>query len=217
MKFGVIALGTMGLLGLSSAALAQAETPKARTGFQMDIRTGYSVPLGSYQNGLKLSDVSSGQVPILLDIGAKVIPELFVGGYFGLSFGGAGGAAKDACNAQSADCVTVGFSFGAEAQYHILPAGLANPWVGYGLGFQSLGLGRSIGGNSTTTTATGFEFARFMGGVDFRVSRVFGVGPFVDFSMASFSSLSVGSASVGIDETATHEWLTLGARFVFFP
>src|SRR6478752_7181846 len=57
MKFGVIALGTMGLLGLSSAALAQAETPKARTGFQMDIRTGYSVPLGSYQNGLNLWDL----------------------------------------------------------------------------------------------------------------------------------------------------------------
>jgi hypothetical protein len=45
MKFGVVALGTVGLLGLSSAAFAQ-ETPRARTGFQMDIRTGYSIPMG---------------------------------------------------------------------------------------------------------------------------------------------------------------------------
>ena len=206
----------MGLLALSSVALAQ-EPPKARTGFQMDIRTGYSLPMGNFREGYKLSDVSSGQVPIMVDIGAKVIPQLFVGGYFGLSFGGAGGISKDSCNASNADCLTVGVNFGVEAQYHILPAALANPWVGYGLGFQSLGLSRTVSGVSTTMSAAGFEFARFMGGVDFRVSRVFGVGPFIDLSMASYSKFDNGSQSVSIDDTAVHEWLTLGARFVFFP
>jgi hypothetical protein len=181
------------------------------------------VPLGTAFGGgqglteTKFSDVSSGHVPFILDIGAKVIPELFVGGYFGLGFGGAGGQLSDTCKAGNMDCVTIDFHFGVEAQYHILPAALANPWIGYGLGFESFGVGQSLNGVSRTTTFTGFEFARFMGGVDFRVTRVFGVGPFVDLSMASFTRESDGDNSVSIPQTGTHEWLTLGARFVFFP
>jgi len=217
MKFGVISLGMMGLMGWSGAALAQ-QTPKARTGFQMDIRTGYSIPMGNAFKGRKLSDVSSGQVPIILDIGGKLIPELFVGGYFGLAFGGAGGKSSDQCEASHASCATVGLSLGVEAQYHILPNNSVNPWIGYGLGFQSLGMGAKVNGNTDTSSFSGFEFARFMAGADFRLNRVFGVGPFVDLSMASYSTYKDdGGDSTEIPETALHEWLTLGVRFVFFP
>ena len=103
---------------------------------------------------------------------------------------------------------------GIEAQYHILPAGAVNPWIGYGLGWESLSMSTSAGGVTRSSSISGFEFARLMGGVDFRVSRVFGVGPFVDLSMATYSSASNGAT---INDTGTHEWLTLGARFVFFP
>jgi len=213
MKFGVIGLGMMGLLGWSGAALAQ-QAPKARTGFQMDIRTGYSIPMGKLDggNGLfgssKLTDAVSGQVPFILDIGGKVIPELFIGGYFGLAFGGAGGATKNGCP----NCNSVGLHVGAELQYHILPASFVNPWVGYGIGLESLAVG-----DSRSVAWGGFEFARFMGGADFRINRVFGVGPFVDLSMATFSTFNDGDQSRSIPETGIHEWLTLGVRFVFFP
>lgn len=215
MKFGVIALGSIGLMGLSSVALAQ--TPPPRTGFQMDIRTGYSIPMGNLMKDVKLSDMSSGQVPLMFDIGAKVIPELFLGGYFLIGFGGAGGKQSDYCKANNATCASVGLAFGIEAQYHILPANSVNPWIGYGLGFQSLGMGYDQGGTTTSIGFGGFEFARLMGGVDFRVTRVFGVGPFVDLSMAKYGTINNGNNSADIPETAIHEWLTLGARFVFFP
>lgn len=217
MKSGVVALAALGFLGLSGAALAQTAPPPARTGFQMDIRTGYSVPMGSAFNGTKLSDTTSGEVPFLVDIGAKVIPQLFIGGYTGFAIGGAGGASKASCEARNADCLTLRFHLGVEAQYHILPAGRVNPWLGYGLGIESFGQSRTVNGLSTTLTMSGFEFARFMAGVDFRVHRVFGVGPFVDLSMASFNRMSDGSNSATITDSATHSWLTFGARFVFFP
>ena len=57
-----------------------------------------------------------------------------------------------------------------------------------------------------------------MGGVDFRLSRAFGIGPFVDLSVARFSSGHddlVGDFD--IPNKATHEWLTLGVRAVIFP
>ena len=216
MKLGVFSLGTIGILGLSSVAWGQ-QKPAPRTGFQMAIRTGYSLPMGKVHNGdssvgtivpMNMSDTFGGQVPFIVDIGGKVIPELFIGGYFGLGIGGAGGQLKDNCP----NCNSVGLHFGAEVQYHILPAGFVNPWIGYGLGFES-----SAVGDSSSIGFGGFEFARFMGGADFRINRVFGVGPFVDLSMATYSTVSDGDTSVSIPETATHEWLTLGVRFVFFP
>ena len=65
-----------------------AEDPPARVGFQLGVRTGYSLAMGETVDGEDMSDVYSGQVPIFLDIGGKVIPNLFIGGYFGLGFGG---------------------------------------------------------------------------------------------------------------------------------
>ena len=223
MKNWVVGFGVFGVLGIAGVAAAAA--PPARTGFQMDIRTGYSVPMGKLFGddkgglalGSKLSDTASGQVPFIVDIGGKFIPELFLGGYFGLAFGGVGGATQRACDATSTSCAAVGVHLGIELQYQILPAGMVDPWIGYGLGIESLAVTGAAAGTTDSIGYGGFEFARLMAGVDFRVTRVFGVGPFVDLSMATYSSESLGSQSRSIDNTATHEWLTLGARFVFFP
>lgn len=67
-----------------------------------------------------------------------------------------------------------------------------------------------------------------MGGVDFRLDRVFGLGPFVDFSLGEYTGylFSPGEYSSDeppdrsyqdIPEKALHEWLMLGIRGVFFP
>ena len=215
MKFGVVVAGTIAILGMSGLALAQ--TPPARTGFQMHIRTGYSLPMGNFQQGAAMSDMLSGQVPFILDIGGKITPEFFLGGYLGLGFGGMGGAAKRECEADQLECRAVGVHIGIEAQYHILPAGLVNPWVGYGLGYESVAVSQGRNGVTTSASVGGFEFARFMAGADFRVTRGFGVGPFMDLSMATYSRVSNSSFSANLEKTATHEWLTLGVRFVVFP
>ena len=187
----------------------------------MDIRTGYSLPMGKVQSGptggvgvgSNMSDWFGGQVPFIVDIGGKVIPELFIGGYFGLGIGGAGGQLKDNCP----NCNSVGLHFGAEVQYHILPAGFVNPWIGYGIGIES----GAVGDGSKSVAWGGFQFARLMGGADFRLNRVFGVGPFVDLAMGSYSTENIDTGTVSsktdIAESAVHSWLTFGVRFVFFP
>jgi hypothetical protein len=215
MQTGIVLLGTTLLLGLSNAALAQ--TPAPREGFQVDIRTGYSVAMGKLTADRALSDSTSGHVPFIVDVGGKPIPELFLGGYWGLGIGGAGGAAKTHCDADNAECTSASMHLGIQAQYQILPAGRINPWLGYGLGFESSTLGYSRNGATTTTNLTGFEFARLMAGAGFRLTRIFGVGPFVDLSVASFSTRDNGSVSDDIPRTGRHEWLTFGVRFVFFP
>lgn len=225
MKIGVSVLGLCVVLGWVSAAAAE-EVPPARTGFQLALRTGYSIPMGKTgfavpnlqtgSVGYGMSEVTTGQVPIIVDVGGKIIPQLFLGGYFGLAFGGEAGGAKAACEYNGGACISVSAYLGIEAQYHILPAGPVNPWLGYGIGVESLAV--SEGNNSNNNLSFGgFQFARLMGGVDFRVNRTFGVGPFVDLALGRYSSVSEGSRSVDINGGPGHQWLTLGVRFVFFP
>ncbi|HEX5098761.1 MAG TPA: hypothetical protein VFV94_04645 [Polyangiaceae bacterium] len=192
--------------------LARADPPPpAQVGFQMALRTGYAVPLGKAEDDLDMSDFASGQVPIFVEVGGKPIKHLFLGGYMGFGFGGPAGFLKEACNGR---CSAASFRLGIEGQLHMLPAALANPWLGYGIGLESVAVGTS--GDDSIAFA-GVELARFSAGVDFRLTEVFGVGPFVDFSMGNYSSISLGDVSVDIPHTTLHEWLTLGARFVFFP
>jgi hypothetical protein len=215
MKLGIIVVGPLGLLALSSVASAQ--PPSERTGFQAGIRTGYSLPMGELRAGRELSSLASGQLPVIVDVGVKLVPSLFLGVYLGLGFGGVAGAAKNSCAVANAECEVAGFHLGIEAQYHFLPAGSVNPWLGYGLGYESSSAARRVAGTTTTMTLSGVEFARLMAGVDFRLTRVLGAGPFVDLSMASYNTYTNGSTAMDFSDTSTHQWLTLGARFVFFP
>ncbi len=206
------------------AAVAHRAPPAHRV-FLMALRTGFAMPFGKVQGGdaeQKMSDFVSGQVPLFIEIGGKPIKQLFIGGYLGFGVGGAAGDTKDACDDFDVDCYGVSTRFGVEAQYHILPAEDLNPWVGYGLGFEGVGLAVQDGDEDGNISFGGFEFARLSAGVDFRISRVFGLGPFVDFSLGSYGSYQVDAprftdSDGDIKKTAIHEWLTLGARFVFFP
>jgi hypothetical protein len=227
MKIGVVVVGLSWLVPFAGVAVAQ-EVPPARTGFQMDVRTGYSIPMGQTGVGvfdantntstkLRMSDVTSTQIPFIVDIGAKVIPQLFLGGYFGLAFGGEAGQVKAQCEANGGACISVGVDIGIEAQYHFLPAGSVNPWIGDGIGFESLSVSSGESNSDNNVTLGGFQWGRLMTGVDFRLNRTFGVGPFVDLSFGNYSSIKTGSVSTDISPSSTHEWLTLGARFVFFP
>lgn len=200
---------------------AEGEGPPARTGFQMAIRGGAAIPFGEIAKNQKLNDVFGPQAAFSLDIGGKVIPNLFIGGYLGLNIGGAGGKAGDVCSSNNLTCTSATIRLGVEAQYHILPDGKINPWVGYGIGIESSGLGQSKNGQTVTVTATGWEFAHLMAGADFRISKTFGIGPVVDFSIAQYSrtatSGGLGDSSSDIKDKTLHEWLTIGARLVLFP
>jgi len=189
----------------------------------MGLRAGYAVPMGRLTGfpNADMTNVFAGQVPLFVEIGGKPNAHLFVGGYFGLGFGGAAGVQKDACDMANASCIAVGIRIGGELQYHILPEGSANPWLGYGIGYESIALSGSSGGTTETVSVGGFEYAHFMGGVDFRLNHGFGIGPVVDFSIGEYSHAHYDSGTTTTDEDiqnkATHEWLTLGVRFVFFP
>jgi hypothetical protein len=235
MKARVSAILVAASVLCSTAALAD-EAPPERTGFQMAARTGAQLPLGTaytewtvpFQPSTSMSDVFSAQVPIHLEVGAKPIPQLFLGGYLGLAFGGAAGTTSNSCDSAGISCAAANFRVGVEIQYHILPAEKLNPWIGYGIGYESIALsGDAPNGNNLTLSLAGPEFAHFMGGLDIRLGRYVGLGPVVDFSIGRYTDRTIESGgatgSVRRDEDipsgnrATHFWLFLGGRVVLFP
>ena len=188
--------------------------PRPRVGFQMDFRTGYAIPMGNATgvNGDKMTNSFGGEVPFILDIGGKVHKNIFVGGYLNLAFGGCG-------DFVTSNCAAVTFHIGPEILINFIPDGKVNPWAGYGFGLEVAALSADNGNSSVS--ASGWEFGHFMGGVDFRLTRGFGIGPFLDLSLAEYTHESVTSNGVTLDgsinSTALHEWLTLGVKLTIFP
>ena len=106
--------------------------------------------------------------------------------------------------------------YGVEAQYHLMPDQAFDPWVGLGVGLENANVSASANGQSSSFGTSGFDFVTVMGGADYKVMPSLGVGPFVNFSLGQYNNASSSeggqSSSSSIQNTALHEWLTLGVR-----
>lgn len=185
--------------------------PPARTGFQMAMRGYYAFPLGSAQSGLKQSDVLGGNVsPFFFDIGYKPRRHIFIGGYTGFAIGGCGDAVPAGVNG----CGTISLRLGAEIIYSFLPAYYIDPWIGYGVGIEWNGVQGTNAGN-----LFGPELGNFIAGFDVRVSHGLGIGPYVNFGVGEYTSIT--SPITAEPETSFgktfHEWLSIGGRFTILP
>lgn len=199
--------------------------PEAHRGFQVGLRSGVSIPFGNVTATTAMSDAVGLQVPLILDIGAKPFEHVFLGAYFGIAQGGAAGAVADVCAHLGVSCDGLSLRFGGQVHYAFRPAATVNPWLGLAVGYEIARSSGTSGKNSVTNTLAGLEFIHVLGGVDFRLSNVFGIGPFVDLALGQYSTAETKQDAGGrvttlggaIDATALHEWLTLGVRGVFFP
>ncbi|HET6338619.1 MAG TPA: outer membrane beta-barrel protein [Polyangiales bacterium] len=202
------------------------------TGFEGGLRVGYGIPLGDADGGpdSSLSGGISGQIPIQIDLGYRVIPNLTIGLYGQYGFGFVGDDASDGCDASSQiSCSAHDIRLGIQAHYHFQPGQKLDPWIGLGLGYEWMGFSVEGGGLEVSSTLHGFEFFNFQAGLDIAVAEHFYIGPVLTLSFAQFSSLSIDcssssglcdqmpSASGDIDEKALHEWLMIGVRGVYAP
>ena len=208
-----IRLGALvaGLLVMCAAGTAFAQDGKIKLG----LRLGYALPAGKIgdvsvagqtADGGKLSDHVSGQIPIWIDAGYMVIPNLLVGLYGQYGFI----STKD-CDGCSAHDLRIGI----QGQYHFTPEQSIDPWLGIGFGYESLGTSQTVAGQSFDASAHGWELLNLQGGVDFEVIPKFTVGPFLSFSLDQFSSESSGGTSIDYTSKQLHEWILIGAKGTF--
>ena len=211
MRMAMLAAAGVALAGAMAAGSARADGGAVELG----LRTGYAIPLGDATGGNPshpLSDVVSGMVPIWIDAGYKLNPNMYIGANFqyGITFINND---KTGCGMSGANCSANDLMFGIDFHYHLMPDQTIDPWGGVGVGYEILNL--SSGQDSTGVN--GFQFLNLQLGADYKAMPNLGIGPFLMFSMGEFSNCSatvqgMSASSCKIDNQALHEWLTIGVR-----
>ena len=157
-----------------------------------------------------------------VDVGYRLTPNVFVGAYFQFGIGFVGSRLSDLCDINGVDCSTSSIRLGGQVHYHFVPEGRADPWLGYGFGYEWWNIGVRLPGGEFSATTRGLELANFRAGVDFYPAPLFYLGPFVSFSLDQFDSVDTCSGGAGvtctvlgdgdIQDKSLHQWLLFGLR-----
>jgi hypothetical protein len=198
----------------------------------MGLRTGLSVPAGNATGAGNdsLARRYSWQFPLLADLGWKVTESVFLGGYLGVAFGemGSDSLTTRYCEdpnydyQDEIDCSTFSLQVGAQVIYSLDPGARWNPWIGYGIGYESTrqSIVHQRRNYSEANTASGVTAAKLMLGADYR--GTVGIGPYAEAAIGRYlrtntelSDNTVNSST--ISDQAFHAWLTFGVRLVVMP
>jgi hypothetical protein len=217
---------------LAAASPARGADP-AGPGFEIGARTGYAFSAGhrgAPPNGTddNLGDWVGGQWPLWLDAGYRFDPALYLGAFFQYGFGVVNDDQQNYCRNANVDCSASDVRLGLMGRYTFAPLWLVAPWAALGIGYEwgDFSVHQSLVGSSNTDSSwSGFEFANFQAGADYRVSPQFAVAPFVSVSIGQYDSTSTTTvtgmtsttSSPGLAKQSLHEWIMIGARVSFSP
>jgi hypothetical protein len=209
-----------------AAPPAPTPTPTERRypSFEIALRSGVSIPIGGMAQGrfaepIRMAHVAGLQVPVFVDLGWRLSPAVFVGGYGSIALGpGSERFERDTC---LTTCRTLSVHAGAQVHVHLAPRRRVDPWLGIGVGYESL-----TTAGSPAVDARGFEIARPAAGVDLRLSPLVAGGLFVDGTIVAYTSAESDLAGITpnrsqvpfkeeLDRPYIHSWVTFGIRFVF--
>lgn len=204
----------------------------AAHGFQLAFRTGLLLPFGDATGapGDSLSRRYAWQIPLIVDLGARFARSLFLGVSLGLGYGATGSDARvDAACTDDDDnlkndiaCNVLTLRAGLEVLYSFAPDARLNPWIGYGIGFESsqASISDDYTGLEETDTSHGITYALLSAGFDLR--NPVGVGPLVEAALGEFTHSTTDLGARGkfrydIPDRALHAWVLLGLRIVVNP
>lgn len=212
-------------------------TRMAKPGIQLGARVGYAGGAGSVYSGLGVWDASSGTIPLMVDLGWRVIPHLYIGAYGGFA------PVLLKTNPQSCpggfNCDAQNWRFGLQFDVHPLPRVSWDPYIGFGAGYEvihttvngttpvTLPTGPATALVDSSVTDRGWEFGNITLGADFRLDRAIGLGPFFTATLARYNvretdrSVTVAGTPIPspvADVThANHAQFIVGVRGTFNP
>ena len=219
MRYAILA-GVVAAAGVFFAA-GTARADSTASGLEVGLRSGYAIPLGAAVGGGTggsgdLSKVYNGVIPIWVDAGYRLNPNMMIGAFFQYGIGLVNTSNAPECKTPGVSCSGNDLKFGAQFHYHLMPEQTIDPWGGIGIGYEIANLSESSGGASAGESFSGFQFVDLQLGADYKAMPNLGIGPFVDFSLGQFSNCSVSGGGAGttckIQQTAMHEWFTIGIR-----
>jgi hypothetical protein len=208
---------------LASLAFACCWSQSAAAQVEAGLRSGYAVPFGKATADAS-KDMNQGiraAIPIWIDLGQRVTPNIFVGLNAQYGFGFVGDDLRTTCDKDNASCSTHSIRAGLEAHYHFLPSDSLDPWLGLGFGYEWWTLSISSQGQDESQTASGPELANFQLGLDWKPDpeSITAVGPFASFSLGEFLGVSCSGSSAcpAVNDKSIHNWFVIGVRGVLGP
>jgi len=197
-----------------------AEAADVTPGFGASLRVGYGNPMGSVQGGAgaDLGQFFGGQLPLQLDLGYRITPALSLAVYGAYALSSVGSSVE--CLSGGVSCSGSDVRIGLEVFWHLLPGQTMDPWAAIGFGYEWSKLGfEGPAGTLGEVTLKGLELLNLQAGADYPLTAGFGIGPFVQLTVAQYSTVvesSGGSSrSAELDSTRLHQWLQIGARGTF--
>ncbi len=197
----------------------------ARAQLQLGVRVGWASAMGDAletkgtpvtpSQTARMSDWIKAQIPIQLDVGYRVTPEITIGGYASYGFGDTGGSYLDACRIYLWDCSASVVRTGVEATYAFTTVSpKIVPWAGLGSGYEwAESVAKRPGSENVRTRLEGWELLDLQAGADYRVGASFAVGAYVMYALGRYSGGSDGGVSFSSSANTTmHQWLGVGVR-----
>ncbi len=215
-------LGFAVVAAFLAAGTARAQGP---TGFSLGLRLGYGIPMGDVHAGnaslgiasYKLSDLVDGQVPLQVEAMYRFDPSWSLGLYFQYGFAFVSDVYCPAGTGVS--CSARDVRFGAQVHYRFPSQGFV-PWVGLGFGGEwGTVTAEFMGFSGDVAEVSGFEFVNLQIGGDWLLSPAFRLGPYIQFSLAQYSTVKELGVSGTLEslpvDKSTHEWLQFGLKGTF--
>lgn len=215
------------VLSLPALAAAQydprhphrAEYGPAYSGLTLSASLGFGVPTGriSREGDGDLGDKVGASLPLGIGASYRFTPTFRLGGLLEL----APVSVTDRACPSGRDCSGTSLRFLAEGQVHLSPHRHVDPWIGFGVGYESLALQADYYDPYYDTTYyselkySGFIFPRLSAGLDVAVSPRFTLGPYAAYTAGQYGGFETDHDSGGIHRTAFHGWLELGVRGSF--
>jgi hypothetical protein len=188
------------------------------TKIEIGLRGAYAVPFGKIDDALgdNLDQWIEGDLPLMIELNYRFVEQVLGGIYFSYGFGSNGDFVTQQC-ARGASCSGSTLRFGIGVYYHLMPQNQLDPWFGTSFGYEQFKLDVSGPGGSAYLTASGVEFFNAQAGLDFHLSPLFAIGPFVSAAVGRYIYIDAPGQSGVISNKAMHGWFNLGARISFTP
>lgn len=209
--------------GAVAVAAVLAFACPAQAQVAIDLKVGYALPTGdafAFGGGDgspfygPMNYTWSGAIPIEVAGRYRFSPRFSAGLYFQYN---PAQVASRLC-ASGMTCSGHDMRLGVEAVYGFLPDRFLNPWVSVGTGWQWTQFSIATATDSAALTYSGWEYFNVQAGLDFNLSSMFAVGPYLGYFGGTYTSLSStlngvsGSSAIDSQFRAFHGWIQFGAK-----
>jgi hypothetical protein len=159
----------------SNKSLYRRRVHPARSALELQAGGGYQQAVGSIggDGPTHIQDLAGVGAGGEIGVGYRISPWWLLGAYgAGAWYSGVG----DVHGLHS-------FAVGAQAQLHLAPRRAVDPWFAMGVGYRVFA---STAAGQSTSVHQAVQLPRVGLGVDYRVSHVFAIGPFVSADLSLF-------------------------------